>query len=162
MLKKRYMLLSTLAGIGAGLYIGGRFIGNQYEKHCELISKQADRFSEFYTLMQQWVKVYQSGRTLEDYFKKNNYKKIAVYGMSEMGYMILKELEASAVEVSYCIDKNADNVFAEIDVRRPDEELTPVDVVIVAVVQFYDEVKDVLNGKLDCPVISLSDVVWEA
>lgn len=162
MIKKRYMLLSALAGIGVGMYAGGRFIGNQCEKHCELVSKQADRFSEFYTLMQQWVKVYQNGRTLEDYFKKNNYKKIAVYGMSEVGYMILKELEASAVEVSYCIDKNADNLFAEIDMRRPDAELTPVDAVVVAVVQFYDEVKDVLSGKLDCPVISLSDVVWEA
>lgn len=157
-----HLCLTALIGIGFGLFAGGKFIGRQYEKHCEFIAQQGDRFSEFYTLMQQWVKVYQSGHTLEDYFKKNNYKKIAVYGMSEMGYMVLKELEASQVEVSYCIDKNADNLFAEIDVRRPDGELPPVDVVIVAVVQFYDEVRDILSEKLDCPVISLSDVVWEA
>lgn len=155
-------VLAVLAGIGLGLFAGGKFVGRQYEKHCEFIASQGDRFSEYYTLMQQWVKVYQSGHTLESYFKKNNYKKIAVYGMNEMGYMVLKELEASEVEVSYCIDKNADNLFAEIDVRRPDGDLTPVDAVIVAVVQFYDEVKEALSGKLDCPVISLSDVVWEA
>lgn len=154
--------LAALTGIGMGAFAGGKFIGGQYEKHCEIISKQADQFSEFYTLMQQWVKVYQSGCTLENYFKKNNYRRIAVYGMGEMGYMVLKELEGSGVEVAYCIDRNADNVFAQIDVRRPDGKLAPVDVVVVAVVQFYDEVKKALDGKLECPVVSLSDVVWEA
>nr|WP_321152052.1 hypothetical protein [uncultured Acetatifactor sp.] len=157
----RHVILSAFAGIGIGLFAGGKFIGRQYEKHCELIEKQADRFSETSALMQQWVKVYQSGHNLQDYFKKNNYRKIAVYGMSEIGYMILKELEETEIEVLYCIDKNADNLFAKIDVRRPDEELQPVDAVIVAVIHFYDEVKDALQEKLDCPIISLSDVVWE-
>ena len=87
----RHVILSAFAGIGLGLFAGGKFIGRQYEKHCELIEKQADRFSETSALMQQWVKVYQSGHNLQDYFKKNNYRKIAVYGMSEIGYMILKE-----------------------------------------------------------------------
>lgn len=157
-----YLGLTAFTGIGLGLIAGGKFIGRQYEKHCELIAKHADQFTEFYTLMQQWVKVHQTGHKLEDYFKKNNYKKVAVYGMNEIGYMVLKELEKSEIEVSYCIDKNADNLFAQIDVRKPDGDLQPVDAVIVAVVQYYDEVKDALKGKLDCPVISLSDVVWEA
>lgn len=154
--------LTAVAGIGFGSLIGGKFIGRQYEKHCEVIEKQGDCFAEFYTLMQQWVKVYQSGHTLEYYFAKNNYNKIAVYGMSEMGYMILKELQGTSVEVAYCIDRNADNVFAEIDVRRPDGELPQVDAVVVAVVQFYEEVKENLEKKLSCPIVSLSDVVWEA
>ena len=102
------------------------------------------------------------GRLIGWQYKKNNYKKVAVYGMSEMGYMVLKELQGTAVEVAYCIDKNADNVFAEIDVRRPDEELPQIDAVIVAVVQFYEEVKENLEKKLSCPIVSLSDVVWEA
>lgn len=157
-----YLGLTAVAGIGFGSFIGGRFIGRQYEKHCAVIAKQADGFSEFYALMQQWVKVRQEGHTLERYFEKNHYRKVAVYGMSEMGYMVLKELQDTAVEVAYCIDRNADNVFAEIDVRKPDEELPQVDAVIVAVVQFYDEVKESLEKKLSCPIISLSDVVWEA
>lgn len=162
-MKKIFSLgLTTFTGIGLGAFAGGKFIGGQYEKHCEIISKQADQFSDLYALMQQWVKVYQEGRTLENYFKKNNYRKVAVYGMSEIGYMVLKELEGSEVEVPYCIDRNADNLFAPIDVHRPDEDLEPVDAVVVAVVQFYDDVKKALDGKLDCPIISLSDVVWEA
>lgn len=158
----RHVILSAFTGIGLGLFAGGKLIGWQYEKHCELIEKQADCFSETSALMRQWVKVYQSGHSLEHYFKKNNYRKIAVYGMNDMGYMILKELEESDIEVSYCIDRNADNLFAQIDVRKPDEVLPPVDAVIVAVVHCYDEVKENLSRKVDCPVISLSDVVWEA
>lgn len=154
--------LTAVAGIGSGLFMGGKFIGQQYEKHCAVIEKQADCFSELYSLMQQWVKVYQSGHTLESYFVKNGYKKIAVYGMSEMGYMVLNELQGTSVEVAYCIDRNADNVFAEIDVRRPDAELPQVDAIIVAVVQFYEEVKESLEKNVSCPIISLSDVVWEA
>ncbi len=156
-----YLILSAIVGIGIGMFIGGKLIGHQYEKHCESIAKQADQFSELYTLMQQWVKVYQMGYKLNNYFEKNNYKKVAVYGMSEIGYMVLKELENSELEIPYCIDRNANNLFAQIDIFRPDEDLQPVDVVIVAVVQFYEEVKETLSKKLDCPIISLSDVVWE-
>ena len=154
--------LTAVTGIGFGSLICGKIIGRQCEKHCEVIEKQGDCFSEFYTLMQQWVKVYQGGHTLEHYFVKNNYKKIAVYGMSEMGYMVLKELQSTSVEVAYCIDRNADNVFAEIDVRRQDGELPKVDAVVVAVIQFYEEVKENLEKRLSCPIVSLSDVVWEA
>ena len=49
----RHVILSAFAGIGLGLFAGGKFIGRQYEKHCELIEKQADRFSETSALMQQ-------------------------------------------------------------------------------------------------------------
>lgn len=157
----RHFVLPAFAGMGIGLFAGGKLIGQQYEKHCEAVARQADRFSELYALMQQWVKVYQAGHRLEDYFRKNGYNKIAVYGMSDIGYMVLKELEDSGVEVSYCIDQNADNLFAKIDVRRPDEKLPSVDAVVVAVVQFYDEVRESLGEKIDCPIISLSDVVWE-
>lgn len=159
--KMRYFMSSAFTGFGLGLLGGGKYVGWQYEKHCELIRKQADRFSEFYALMQQWVKVYQAGHKLEEYFIKNNYRKIAVYGMSEIGYMLLKEFEESPVEVLYCIDQNADHLYAKINVRRPDEELAPVDAVIVAIVHVYDEVNESLKGKLRCPIVSLSDVVWE-
>lgn len=156
----RCFILSVLVGIGIGLYAGAKFIEKQYEKHCELVSRQADRFSELNALMQQWVKTYQLGHQIEDYFYKNDYKKIAIYGMNEIGYMVLRELAGSKIEVLYCIDKNAENICAKIDVCKPDGELPPVDAVVVAVVHVYDEVKVTLSEKLYCPIISFSDVVW--
>lgn len=154
-------ILAGFAGSLFGLWAGEIFVGKQYEKHCEQSEKNADQFADYYALMRHWVYVYQEGRTLADYFKKKGYRKIAVYGLNELGYMVLKELEKSEIEITYCIDRNADNLFTKVDVRRPDEELPVVDAVVVAVVQYYEEVKMVLDQKMNCPILSLEDVVWE-
>lgn len=155
-------IITAFAGSMCGLFASKAFINKQLEKHCEQSDQNADQFSELYALMRRWVHVYQEGRTLADYFKGKGYRKIAVYGMNELGYMVLKELEESKIEISYCIDRNADNLFTKVDVRRPDEELPAVDAVVVAVIQYYEEVKAVLDQKMDCPILSLADIVWEA
>ncbi len=155
-------IMTVFAGGAVGFFAGKTLVGKQYEKHCSQTEKTADQFSEFYSLMRRWVHVYQEGRTLADYFKRKGYYEIAVYGMNELGYMVLKELEGSETEVLYCIDRNADNLFTRVDIRRPDEELPAVDAVVVAVVQYYEEAEAALASRMDCPILSLADVVWEA
>ena len=154
-------LITFLAGGVLGTLTGEKLLRKQYEKHCEQTEKNADQFSDYYTLMRQWVQVYQEGHTLADYFKKEGYQKIALYGMNDLCYMMLKELEGSDTEVLYCIDRNADNLFTKVKVLRPDEDLPYVDAVVVAVVQYYGEVKADLGKKMTCPVLSLADIVWE-
>lgn len=154
-------LITFWVGGVLGTLAGGRWIRKQYEKHCEQTEKNADQFSDYYTLMRQWVQVYQEGHTLADYFRKEGYRKVALYGMNDMCYMLLKELEGTDTEVLYCIDRNADNLFAKIDVRKPGGDLPPVDAVVVAVIQYYGEVKADLSRKMTCPILSLADIVWE-
>ncbi|RKM59521.1 hypothetical protein D6856_09900 [Butyrivibrio sp. XB500-5] len=146
----------------AGVVVGAFFMGRQYQEHCKFIERNAERFVGIYGVTLRWIRLQQEGKKLSDYFEKNNYKTVAIYGMSEVGYAILDELERNGISVKYCIDRNADNIFARVKMYRPDEELPQVDAVIVAVVQYYNEINETLKSKMNCPIISASDVVWEA
>jgi len=42
-----------------------------------------------------------------------------------------------------------------------DDSLEDVDVVIVTAITFFDEIETKLSEKLDCPIISLEDILYE-
>ena len=131
------------------------------KKATEIGKQMSDKHLTLFLLMNQWVKVKQEGKNLSSYFMANGYKKIAVYGMSYMGETLVEELKESGVEVAYGIDKNADGIYADIDVVSMDDELKEVDAVVVTAVTFFDEIEKRLSEKVSCPIISLEDILYE-
>lgn len=112
-------------------------------------------------LMNQWVQVKQDGKSLDSYFEKYEYKKIAVYGMNFVGQTLCKELEGSHIQISYAIDKNAENIYADFDVVTLEDNLEDVDAVIVTPIYYFDEIEEQLASKMSCPIISMEDILYE-
>lgn len=149
--------LSFVAG-AAGSAIGvGKVMGNKVNDWRDL----SDKHLALFLMMNQWVKVKQEGKSLAEYFLKNGYKNIAVYGMSYAGETLADELKDSEVKVLYGIDKKADNIYAEFDIVSPEDSLEKVDAVVVTSITFFDEIETMLEKKLDCPIISLEDILYE-
>lgn len=120
----------------------------------------ADKHLKMFFVMKQWVKVKQEGKNLASYFDKQGYRSIAIYGMSYIGETLLEELDGSEIEVKYAIDRNVEGVYAEITVVSMEDMLDKVDAVIVTVLTSFEEIKSMLGTRLDCPVISLEDVLF--
>lgn len=95
------------------------------------------------------------------FFTQNSYKTVAIYGMKELGERLYDELKDSEIEVKYVIDKNADTIYADVDVIEPEDTLEDVDVIVVTAIHYFDEIEEALGAKVDYPVISLEDVVYE-
>ena len=134
-------------------------------KLCRIIRKEEEsknKMTEFYTLLIQWLTLKQSNNSLENYFKARNFSKVAIYGMKELGQRLYEELRNSDIEVKYIIDKNADELYAEVDIVSPDGELDEVDVIVITAIHYYDEIKEVLASKVNCPIISLEEVIYGA
>ena len=89
------------------------------------------------------------------------FRSVAIYGMKELGERLYDELENSGIEVCYIIDKNADSIYADVDVITPDDDLKPVDVIVVTAIYYFDEIEEMLSEKVDYPVISLEDILYE-
>ena len=81
--------------------------------------------------------------------------------MKELGERLYDELRDSEVEVKYIIDKNADAIYADIDVLTPEDELEEVDAIVVTAIHYFDEIEEMLEQKVDCPILSLEDIVYE-
>ena len=65
------------------------------------------------------------------------------------------------MKVKYGIDKRAENIYADFDIVTPDSQLDKVDAIVVTSITFFDEIEEMLSVKIDCPIISLEDVLYQ-
>lgn len=161
MKKGAVSLVSILLGGIIGATVGAGAVGKMSGKTVDATKRTADKYFVLFQMMNQWVKVKQQGKNLSSYFIKNNYKKIAIYGMSLAGESLLEELRASDIQVLYGIDQRADTIYSEVDIVTMEDELEKVDVIIVTAITYFDEIKEKLNEKIDCPIESLEDILYQ-
>lgn len=150
-------VLSLLAGAAAGAAGVGKIAGDKTDEAWKFSNKHL----ELFLMMNQWVKVKQEGKNLSSYFEKNGYKRIAVYGMSYAGETLVEELKNSDITIAYGIDQKANNLYADIEIVSLDTEFEEVDAVVVTAISFFDEIEEKLSLKMDCPIISLEDILYE-
>lgn len=149
--------LSLFGGVVGGV-VG---TANVAKKMIRKKQQMSDKHLKLFLMMNQWVKIKQEGKSLTTFFDRNGYKQIAIYGMSYAGETLVEELKGSNITIKYGIDKRAANVYAEFDIVLPGDNLEEVDAIIVTSITFYDEIETILARKIDCPIISLEDVLYE-
>ena len=154
-------VLSTLAGMTVGAVAGGVAAGSVSSKRIKELTEGHMKVHELYMAFDQWLRVRQEGKTLVEYFEQQGYKTVAIYGMKELGERLYDELQGSGITVKYVIDKNADSIYADVDVVTPDERLEPVDVIVVTAIYYFDEIEEMLSDKVDYPIVSLEDILYE-
>jgi hypothetical protein len=49
----------------------------------------------------------------------------------------------------------------DVDVVTMDDDLEEVDAIVVTAITFFDEIEEKLSAKIDCPIISLEDILYE-
>lgn len=148
--------LSALAGAVAGGTGAGIVVGKQSSRNQKLANKHL----ALYLMMNQWVKVKQENKSIAEYLESKGYKEIAIYGMNYVGETLLNELANSDVKVKYGIDKNAGTIYSFINVVTPDDNLAEVDAIVVTPITFYDEIKELLSSMIECPILSIEDILY--
>ncbi len=150
-------ILGTIVGVVTGATVANVLTGKQITQKVG----QIDKFKGYYNILNQWLALKQEGKSLEQYFVENAYKTIAIYGMGEMGNHLYNELKNSEkVDVKYAIDKNAVNIYSQLEVIELEEDMPKVDVVVVTATFAFDEIEKELSSNIDYPIVSLDDVVY--
>jgi len=152
-------VVSSIAAMAAGVVLGAAMTRQAYIEDKENWKAMSDKHLALFLMMNQWVKMKQEGKKIYGYFKDHDLKNIAVYGMSYVGETLVHELENTDITISYGIDKNIESVYSDIKVFSMEDELPEVDAVIVTAITFFDEIKEQLKEKIDCPVVSIEDII---
>lgn len=150
-------ILSTLAGAALGAGAVGKVALDKTKK----VQLMSDKHLALFLMMNQWVKVKQEGKSLAVYFETNGFKKIAIYGMSYAGETLVDELKNTGLTVAYGIDKRADSLYADLEIVTMEDDLGDVDAIVVTAITFFDEIEEQLLEKIDCPILSLEDILYE-
>lgn len=149
-------VLSTVLGaaVSAGV------VGIRMNKVLDEKQSMSNKHFALFKMMNQWVRVKQEGKNLSKFFEENEYRNIAIYGMSFAGETLVYELEDTKTKILYGIDKNAKSLYLDIDIVEPGDDLKKVDAIVVTAITFFDEIEEILRQKTDCPIISLEDVLY--
>lgn len=123
------------------------------------LSEKNDRNILYIKMYDLWIEQKQKNKSLASFFEKKGFRRIAVYGLNGLGKRMIDELQKTGIKVEYVIDKNADKICTDIEVFSPDSELKEADAIVVAQVYYFDEIEDLLQSKVKCPIISLEDVI---
>lgn len=115
---------------------------------------------EFYDILVRWLKLRQEQHTLAEFFPENGYRSVAIYGVKEIGLLLLSELRQEGVDVRYAVDRDADKISADISVIKPSGSLPEVDVIIVTASHYFDSIYPELKGLTQAEIIPVEDVLW--
>ena len=158
MKKKSGMAMAMVIGAVVGK-IGSDIIS---QKKIDEKAEKADKFKRYYGMLNQWLILKQEGRSIVQYFEHKQYKKIAIYGVGEMGNRLYEELRGSGIEIAYAIDKNQTDTYWNVEVVKEDAKLERVDAIIVTAIFAYDEIEEEMISKTESPIISLEDIIYES
>ena len=144
-----------------GTAVGAGVVTYKKIKRQESDFKVIKKNEAILKMFNQWLILKQEGKTIEKYFAENGFRRIAVYGMSYAGERLIDDLKGTEVEVAYGIDRNADRIFSEVEIVNVEDTLQPVDAVVVTAIYNFDEIEEKLSELMDCPIISLEDIIYE-
>lgn len=155
------LLVLSIICFALGVGITWFFVVHKLKAKFDALDDANKKMNEFYDLLIRWMEVHRKGDNLTSFFVSKGYKTIAIYGMRELGLLLLQELKNSDAEVKYCIDKDADNIHIEIPVYKPEDDLEDVDAIVVTAIHYYNDIEPMLRDKLESDIYSLDDVIYE-
>ncbi len=107
------------------------------EQHCQNSTgiqneyvRLANKHLQLYLTSLRWIEIKQQGMRIEQYLFRQGYHTTAIYGMSYMGEILMKELSVGPIKVLYGIDRNAEKIQAQVKIYKPSDALEEVDVIL--------------------------------
>lgn len=117
--------------------------------------------SDHFQLLNHWLEVKNEGKSVASYFETLGYHHIAIYGMAELSNRLFDDLAGSSIIIDYGIDRDASCTIGRIEeIYSPDGDLPHTDVIVVTPYSSFDTIKKSLQKQVECPIVSLEEVVW--
>lgn len=126
------------------------------KKDC-LIFKQEKVLSVY----EKWINL--DRKQIPKLLIKNNYCKVAIYGLGRLGKQLYRELIFSEVNIVYIIDRQygLENEFYNSTVCfNCNDDLPNVDLIIVTIPGEAKEIAALLRKKVNCPIKSIDEIFF--
>lgn len=122
--------------------------------------KQFMKNDSIIKLQDQWMDNRERGVSVESVILKNGFRHVALYGFGVLGKRLYKELKNSSIKVDYIVDRKKAGQGDEMLILSPDDDLKKTELMIITAIGDYISVREMMKKKLDCPIVSLEDVIY--
>lgn len=148
---------TVIVGLLGGLLICDKAIKSDHKR----MKKETERLDDYYHLLVQWMRNKHYGWRISDYFEKNEYKKVAIYGMGEIGDLLYEDLKEAGIRVDYSIDQAGGSHFRELHGYTLEDDLPEVDVIIITPIFALDAITNKLKKVTNAKLVSIKDVIYD-
>ncbi|WP_026525944.1 hypothetical protein [Butyrivibrio sp. MB2005] len=125
-----------------------------------MAKRKVGLFREFYTLLDEWMRLIEDGRNIDMILSDMGVSKLAIYGMGNMAQHIVQALASSRIEV-VCVMDVYEEEYAELKTVTMDKCDLSLDMIIYTNPNEEDEVIAKLQSKFDCRVEYLGNIIFE-
>ena len=148
----------VIAGL-RGSFIGGICLG-RWSREEDLVTERnrVKKFEDYFSILNSWLKLKNHGGEVKDYFCKNKFRRIGIYGMGELGKRLYEELEKSDVEIIFAMDKGGYNLPNGLRMVNESEEIPTVDVIVVTPTFDYNNIENSLQQRTHNKIVSISEI----
>ena len=136
-----------------------------WEAERKKIIAQRDRINAHFSCVFNWLELLEDGADLQPYFKDHKCSNIAIYGVAELGEMLLKEIKRGGVtKAAYFLDRNAARQREKcgIPVYLPEEfkDLPDGDMIVVTAIISFEAIEiTLLKIRPEIPVVSINTII---
>jgi len=154
MIKRKHIVTAFMLG-GFGGFV---FARKQYFKRIQNMDGKLEKNAALVRILNEWIDILHFGRSAAEYLKEKGYGTVLIYGMGALGRFLLDELQTADMDVPAVIDRNAGKIFADTEVISPDDTFPQADCIIITPLSGVEEIKEMLEKKADCSIISLEEL----
>ncbi|MDE6435775.1 MAG: glycosyltransferase [Lachnospiraceae bacterium] len=120
--------------------------------------KLSDKYFKTIKLMNKWIQYYQDNKKISEYFNRNDFRTIAIYGMGDVGQRLFSELVKSDIKVSFGIDRNRNLVFPGLKIVDWTEDWEMVDIIVITPFYEYQTINKEIKKKCGYKTISVEEL----
>ena len=126
----------------------------------ELKQKKLNKYFSYFNFLDSLLICKERNYKLRDYFDENNIETVAIYGMGKIGKHLKYELDKMGIKIAYVIDEGDSGIYCKEEHYNLRDDLPLVDVVIVTVIDEFEDIKNKLmdNNKM-LKVVSIDNIL---
>ena len=129
-----------------------------------ILQANCDRYRGYWQVMDRWLMLLESGKSIAGWLRAHGYAQVAVYGYGMLGKHLVHQMEQEQLTPAYLIDQQPEKDSGSLPMMTLEDELPAADLVIVTVQYDFPAIQRNLKEKVAAeirPIDWLMDEVWK-
>lgn len=138
------------------------FMEREHSNNEEIVmlSKRNERYRGYWKILSRWLELNLQGKSICEYFVRNMYNRVAIYGLGLLGVPLVEEMCNHGIQIVYGIDQDEHKGKKfDFPVYRMQDNLPEADIIVITVSYVFDSIKTQLSQKIDCRIVSLNELL---
>lgn len=126
----------------------------------EAEKRNFEKFTNFYFLLDFWMKLMEKGISISSYFEERKYSNIVIYGNGAIGKHLQTQLRNDGKDILYIIERNVIYYMnKKYELKKDINKLPRPDVIVVTPIMEYSSIKAELKKNVDTEIVSIEEII---